>query len=93
MMRIHGQYSSPPARRTAIPQPAPLPNSMASSQPTNNAPGEGETPPAVAYDPTDPFWNDDDGHEDDDDMDFFPAAGDSEEEDGEDDLGVLFHGG
>lgn len=52
-------------------------------------PSESGNPQAVAYDPSDPFWQD--TEEDDDDMDYQPAEGGSEEdEDAEGDLS--FHG-
>ncbi|KAF1913824.1 WD40-repeat-containing domain protein, partial [Ampelomyces quisqualis] len=58
---------------------------MSSSQAPVSPPSEGGDPQAVAYDPTDPFWQD--TEEDDDDMDYQPAEGGSEEdEDGEGDL-------
>ena len=65
---------------------------MSASQ-SNNFANEGSDNegPVVAYDPTDPFW-DDEG--DDDDIDYLPAQDDMDsEDDGDEDEGdTLFHG-
>lgn len=62
---------------------------MSSSRAPQDVPSEGESPPNIIYDPTDPFWQD--TEDDNDDMDFFPAVSDSQEED-EGDTHMLFHG-
>ena len=62
---------------------------MSSTQDPRDTPSEQDDPQTIAYDPTDPFWQD--TEDDNDDMDFFPAEGGSGEDESES-IDAHFHG-
>lgn len=62
---------------------------MSSSQDPRDTPSEQDDPQTIAYDPTDPFWQD--TEDDNDDMDYLPAEEGSGEDESEG-IDAHFHG-